>query len=240
VEEQRYNEEHADRQSNTSTNAAAKAAEDKRMTERDAEYEKDRADENLRRKAVSDAQIKSETDRDNMIKGIMKPEGENAAPGNQDSVNPDQRIQPTVPGGPMAPGHDLSFLQEQAPSGTQQPNAGQAPSASGPGMQGQAPQAFQTPSIADGLNIGSLLSSSPMGQNQMQQGVGQQGGSPLTGVPANPLGMSNSPATASAYSPPPSFDPRVMMAAYALARAKGQPQGIGGTPGAGGLPLGYG
>ena len=260
VEEQRYNEEANDRK-DTATNRAAALSE---QTRRDkANEEREARDEDRRERATNanveaeHARTKAETDRDEMIKKAFGDQGaptagadHSAAPNNQSSIDFNSLVTPTVPGSPGAPNTMEQMLNHggmnsmgmpnsalvQPSGGPQTQNPGTGPIGATPGQQGQASPILPGTPPVGAPNTASSFSP----QNLMQQGLGQQGGSPLTGVPANPLGMSNAPATAANYVPPFQFDPKVMMAAYALARAKGQPQGIGGTPGAGGLPLGYG
>lgn len=259
VEGKRYDEEHADRQSNAATNAASKSE----QVRRDQQAEKDREADEGRKDKQTNAYVQAENDRDAaekskaaMVKWAMdggkgpapSSEDNSAAPGNSSNSNPNATVTPSVPGGQASPTQGMTAPEwfklgmpggspPQQSGGVQQSNSSQAPSASGPGMQGQAPQAFQQPS-ADGINLNSLLAPTSQ-ENVMAQSVGQMGGSPATGTPPNPYSGTGA-VGASAYAPPIQFSPQMMQAAYALARAKGQPQGMGGTPGVGGLPLGYG
>jgi hypothetical protein len=172
-----------------------------------------------------------------------------AAPGNQSNTDPNASVRPSVPGGQAGPPAGMTPAQWmkagmpggpsfQPSGGVQQPDAGAIPTATGPGQQGQATP-YGNPLADTGIDLNSLLSPANAQHNVMAQSVGQMGGSSLNGIPGNPYsgtgGVSPSPVI-----PPFQFDPRVMQAAYAYARANGQPQGIGGTPGVGGLPMGFG
>jgi len=167
-----------------------------------------------------------------------------AGPNNNSSQNTDTTVSPTVPGSSPASmsGHynipDFQALT-QAPSGSSSqfssnPMAGIA--AGAPGQWGQSGTSDTSLVPAGNPASGNLI------QNVLQQYLGQSQGQPSTGmVPGHPLGMSGAATGSSGYFPPPvSNDPRVAAMVYNLARLKGQPQGLGGTPGVGGLPLGYG
>jgi hypothetical protein len=256
VEGKRAEEEHADREDRSRTAGAAQSE----QALRDKAADEDRKAENERRSRLTDAQVQAENDRDAaekkraaMMDYIMKGgKGEppsstdtSAAPNNQSATNPDVQAAPTVPG--SSPGfppsgwnigsgnyNDLLRTPVQPSGSPQTQNPGTGPVGATPGQQGQAPGNYGngvagTPPLT--LDMNALTSP----QNQLVQGVGQQAGSPLTGIPAHPLGMTGGATSASGYVPPFQFDPRVMQAVYALARAKGWPGGVGGTPmGAGG------
>ena len=261
VEAKRYEEEHADRMDRNKSMAAAEADRTAKegtdallktttMAAKDWNPKPDpRMVEVQTRKQLAD-----------WIMGGMKgPQpgsvDSTAAPQNAASTDPHQSVSPTVPGSSPSPIDAASIMSQmpgyggangmpnstppvQPSGGVQTINPASSPSAATPGQEGQAPGSMDTPgnSMPSVIDINSLLAP----QNQMRQGMGQQGGSPLMGIPAHPLGMSM-PATAPGGVVPSNYmDPRILQAAYALARSKGQPQGFGGTPGTGGLPLGYG
>ena len=176
----------------------------------------------------------------------------NPAPNNFSTSDPDNisTIMSQMPGYGGASGVHV----DQAPPNTQIPvsnapyggpqvqNPGNNPTASGPGQGGQPiPASFNTPAVNDGLNINSLLQPFQSQPNQMRQSVGMGGALQGNGIPGNPYSGTGGVAPGGVV-PSPVDLASMMQRAYALARLRGQPQGMGGTPlaGSGGIPLGYG